>query len=195
MGCMCSGPTDLTTEFIPKSTTVSLETMLRFETTTYSLHDAMTNCNKCSASLDYVLNLLQLLDQLSILYRAALSTFQPVKSTLLCHEAINTAMSGQSEDSGAASHVQKIEKSPVWLGRFLLEDEDHDMVGRIIVSIGLIKLQRTIRGLQRGAQSIVNDARGLDLLTRQMLSKSDNISALAQEILTRVWETKARGSV
>jgi hypothetical protein len=169
------------------TSTITLERLLGLEKQIYDINHNIENCDKCSSDLGCTIEVLRRLDQLSILYKAAQTTYAFSRTPDRRYEAANEITAGHQ------SGLPRLEKSPIRFGRFELEEDESDIVGRTVVKQGLSRIHGTIKAIRRQAQSEVEGIRGSGSGIHHTLAQVAEINTMAEGILSRVWETIAHG--
>jgi len=167
--------------------TITLDALLNLEKQIYDINRNIENCDKCSSDLDCTIEVLRRLGQLSILYKAAQMTYACSRTPSRRYEAVN------GRTTGHQSGLPRLQKSPIRVGRFELEADESDIVGRMVVKQGLSRIHGTINAMRRQVQSEAEGIRGLGYGVHRTLAQVAEINTMAEGILSRVWETIAHG--
>jgi hypothetical protein len=173
-------------DVIPTST-ITLERLLGLEKQIYDIYHNMEICDKCSVDLGCTIEVLRRLDQLSILYKVAQTTYAFSRTPDRRYEAANESAAGYQ------SGLPRLEKSTIRFGRFELEEDESDIIGRIVVKQGLSRIHGTTKAMRRQAQSEAEGIRGSGSGIQHTLVQVAEINMMVEGILSRVWETIAQG--
>lgn len=144
----------------------TLEKVLELDQKLSNLYSAMMECSTCSSDPMRAMALLQELDILCTLYVAGQAKF---------------ATSDNRINSGSSGGHAELGDSTFQLGRFVLDNEESKVVGRIVVKQGLDHLQKKLLKVQ-AEQKRVNSG-----------SMHDEIGVKVRAILSKVWEASAHG--
>jgi hypothetical protein len=144
----------------------TLEKVLELDQKLSHLHSAMMECSTCSSDPMRAMALLHELDTLCTLYVAGQAKFA----------TSNTHISRNSNGGPA-----ELGDSTFQIGRFVLDNEESKVVGRIIVKQGLDHLQKKLLVVQ-AEQKRGNSG-----------PMHDEIGVKVRAILSKVWEASAYG--
>jgi hypothetical protein len=187
---MCSSPSEGVAMLLNTiaTSTMTLERLLDLERQIYDINRDIKSCDKCCSDLRCTIEVLKALAQLSILYKAAQTKYAFPRTSDRRYEAASETTAGKQ------AGLPRLEKSPVRFGRFELEEEESDIVGRTVVKQGLSRMHGTIKAIRRHAQSEVEGIRASSSSgIHRKLAQVAEIDTMAEAILSRVWETIAHG--